>query len=135
MESKYQNPPVLPVVESVAGAAAASGALLVFLLVQKLTASGVAKPLAPAAGLPLASARKRLEFVSTANLYCFKLPTQRGWPCPSGRNTPMYTWSEKAPELSALSGRLVDANTLLTAWMSLKMRVSAASSVAGSTAE
>ena len=47
----------------------------------------------------------------------------------------MYTWLAKTPELSALSGRLADANTLLTAWMSLKMRVSAASSVAASIAE
>ena len=47
----------------------------------------------------------------------------------------MYTWLENAPELSALSGRLDDAKTLFTDLMSLKIRVSASSSVCASTAE
>jgi hypothetical protein len=39
------------------------------------------------------------------------------------------------PVLSADNGKLDDANTLLTAWMSLKIRVSAALSVAATIAE
>ena len=104
-------------------------------VVQKLTASGVAKPLEPAAARPFLSTSERFWLASAANLYCFRLPTQRGLPCPSGRNTPIYTWSENEPVLSALRGRLTEANTLLTDWISLKIRVSAASSVAASIAE
>src|SRR6476659_5454613 len=86
LASKYQKPPV-PAGVAVVGA---SGGALTSFLVQKLMASGWAKPDEPAAGWSAESTRNRLPTSFTANLYCLRLPSQRGRPPPSGRNTPIY---------------------------------------------
>jgi len=104
----------------------ASGALEVSLLVQKLTASGCAKPDAPAAATPSESTRKRFLFASTANWYCLRLPTHRGWPCPSGRNTPMNTWFRKVPWVLTLTGSEAEAKTLLIEAICVRTSVKAA---------
>src|SRR4029079_52858 len=100
-----------------------SGRTAVFLLVQKLTAFGEIKPV-PAAEIaltPNASARNRVGLAAvppTPNWYCLRLPSQRGPSPPSGRNIPMNTWFKYVPCVFALTGRLDDAKTLLTAAIS-----------------
>src|ERR1700722_10667838 len=59
------------------------------------------------------------------SLYCLRLPVQRGNALAFGRNMPTYTWSRKVPWVLTLTGKLTDANTLFTAWISERSLLSA----------
>src|SRR6185295_5964250 len=90
--------------------------------VQKLHAAGEMKPVpgfTASVGGDFASASEMEPVVvSSANLYSFRLPSQRGLPLPSGRNMPMYTWFRNVPWLFTDTGSDADTNTLFTAWTS-----------------
>ena len=71
--------------------------------------------------LLLSASSVRSASFTMPSLYCFRLPDQRGNAFSSGRNMPMYTWFRKVPSVLTLTGKLTEANTLLTAWISEKM--------------
>ena len=57
--------------------------------------------------------------------YCLRLPYQRGFALPSGRNIPMNTWFSFCDRLVALIGRDAAANTEFTDWIWTMMSRSA----------